>query len=147
MVRFGMAEICPFCTTVRSEGRILKDGKYSFVIFSNPRLMPGHLLVIPKRHIEGRIEELSREERNEIFDLLAEFQTKILERLAAGCDIRQNYKPYVENSETHVNHMHFHLYPRENKDELYEKVDVHRKSLYQPLPDEEKERLFDLLSR
>ena len=141
-----MTENCPFCTTAREEGRVLKEGQYAYVIFSNPRLMPGHLLVIPKRHIEGRLQSLSREEREEIMDFLIEFQTKILEKVSSGCDIRQNFKPYVENSDTHVNHMHFHLLPREHKDETHEKVDIYRKPLYQPLLAEEKERLFQLLS-
>ena len=135
-----MNENCPFCGSAREEGRMLKEGKYAYVIVSNPRLMPGHLLVIPKRHCEGRLEDLTKEERDEIFELLAEFQAKILEKLASGCDIRQNFKPYVENSTTHVNHMHFHLYPRENEDELYKKVDEHRKPLYQDLTDEERKR-------
>jgi len=126
-------------------GKNASRGGYSYVIFSNPRLMPGHLLVIPKRHIEGRLQDATKEEREEIMSFLVEFQAKILEKLTPGCDIRQNYKPYVENSETHVNHMHFHLYPREYKDELHEKVDIHRKPLYQPLPEEEKARLFQLL--
>ena len=141
-----MIDTCPFYTTAKKEGRMLKEGQYAYVIFSNPRLMPGHLLVIPKRHIEGKVQDLSKEEREEVMDFLSEFQAKILEKLASGCDIRQNYKPYVENSTTHVNHMHFHLHPREYEDELYEKADIHRKPLYRDLPEEEKERLFQLLS-
>ncbi|MDP2735699.1 MAG: HIT domain-containing protein [bacterium] len=125
---------------------MLKEGKYAYVIFSNPRLMPGHLLVIPKRHVEGRLQDLSNEERNEIMVFLAEFQEKILEKLASGCDIRQNYKPYVENSDTHVNHMHFHIHPRGDEDELYKKADIYRKPLYKELPEDEKERLFRLLA-
>ena len=141
-----MSDSCPFCTTAKEEKRMLKDGQYAYVIFSNPRLMPGHLLVIPKRHVEGKLQDLSKEERDEVMDFVTEFQTKILEKLTSGCDIRQNYKPYVENSESHVNHMHFHLHPREHQDELHEKVDTYRKPLYQSLPEDEKERLFQLLS-
>ena len=141
-----MFDRCPFCTTAKEEGRMLKDGQYAYVIFSNPRLMPGHLLVIPKRHVEGRLQDLSKGERDEVMDFVTEFQAKILEKLASGCDIRQNYKPYVKNSETHINHMHFHLHPREHQDELHEKVDIRRKPFYQDLPEEEKERLFQLLS-
>lgn len=140
-----MAEVCPFCTTAKEQGRILKEGKYAYVIFSNPRLMPGHLLVIPKRHIEGKLQELSKEERDEIMDFVVEFQAKILEKLASGCDIRQNYKPYVENSDTHVNHMHFHLNPRKNRDELHEKADKYRTLLYRKLPEAEKERIARIL--
>jgi diadenosine tetraphosphate (Ap4A) HIT family hydrolase len=140
-----MDKECPFCTSAREEDRILKEGNYAYVIFSNPRLMPGHLLVIPKRHIDGRIEDLSSEERNEIFYFLSEFQAKILDTIASGCDIRQNFKPYVKNSRTHVNHMHWHLQPREFKDVIYEKADVYRDPLYVNLSDEEKDRLFAIL--
>ena len=89
----------------------------------------------------------SKEERDEIMDFIAEFQAIILERLASGCDIRQNYKPYVKNSRTHVNHMHFHLHPREHKDELHEKADVYRNPIYRDLPEEEKERLSHLFTQ
>ena len=141
-----MTDSCPFCTTAKQEGRILKEGQYAYVILSNPRLMPGHLLVIPKRHVEGRLQDLSHEERDEAMNFLAEFQIKILKKLSSGCDIRQNYKSYVENSKTHVNHMHFHLHPREPQDELHEKADIHRKPLYKELLEEEKKRIFDLFS-
>jgi diadenosine tetraphosphate (Ap4A) HIT family hydrolase len=141
-----MNEGCPFCNSARNESRILKEGNYSFVIFSNPRLMPSHLLVIPKRHIEGNLEKLTKEEREEIFNFLAEFQNKILNKISSGCDIRQNYKPYVKNSRTHVNHMHFHLHPRELEDEFQKKVGVHSTALYRDLPAEEKKKLFKVLS-
>jgi diadenosine tetraphosphate (Ap4A) HIT family hydrolase len=140
-----MNKSCPFCTTVPAEERTLKEGRYAYVVLSNPRLMPGHLLVIPKRHIEGRIADLTAEECSEIFQFLAEFQTKILERLASGCDIRQNFKPYVENSRTHVNHMHWHLHPRNLNDELHDKADIHRNPLYSDLPQNELDYIFDKL--
>lgn len=140
-----MNQDCPFCGSAKEEGRILKDGNYTYVIFSNPRLMPGHLLVIPKRHV-GLLEELDEEEKKELLDLIIEFERKILEKLSSGCDIRQNYKPYVENSRTHVNHLHLHLHPRELNDELHQTIDPHHKPLYRALPEDEKERLYNLLS-
>jgi ATP adenylyltransferase len=140
-----MNEDCPFCTSAREEGRTLKEGKYAYVIFSNPRFVPGHLLVIPKRHVDGRIGNITKEERDEIFDLLAEFQEKILTKISSGCDIRQQFKPYVKNSRTHVDHMHWHLDPREFKDKLYEQAYIHREKLYEDLPPGEAERLTKLL--
>lgn len=137
-------ENCPFCE-ISKEGRTLKEGKFAYVIFSNPRLMPGHLLVIPKRHIE-RISELGEEERDEIFDLLVEFQTKIISKLTSGCDIRQNFKPYVKNSRTHIDHVHFHLLPRDFQDEIQEKAEKHKDPLYKDLTVEEKEKITALLS-
>ena len=137
-------ESCPFCNT-HKENRTLKTGNFAHVILSNPRLMPGHLLIVPNRHVV-KISELTKEEQSEIFDLLVEFESKILEKLSPGCDIRQNFKPYVENSRTHVDHVHFHLLPRYLKDELYEKAEQYKKPLYQDLTSEEKEKLTSLLS-
>ena len=141
-----MNETCPFCTTAKQEGRILKDGQYAYVILSNPRLVAGHLLVIPKRHIEGKLQDLSKEEQDEILGFLVEFQAKILEKLASGCEIRQNYKPFIESSRTHVNHLHFHLYPREDKDEIYEKIDSNRDLIFKEISEEEKKRILHLLA-
>ena len=139
-----MKEDCPFCTKVKEHG-ILKEGEYFYVIFSNPRLMPGHLLVIPKRHVT-RLSEMMEVEKKEMLDLLVEFEEKILAKLAKGCDIRQNYKPYVPNGRTSVKHFHFHLYPRDLNDEIHQVIDPHQKPLYRDLPDEEKERLFKLFA-
>ncbi len=135
---------CPFCT-ISKEERLLKETTQAFVIFSNPRLMPGHLLVIPKRHVYA-LSELNEEEKKEIFDLLVEFQTKILTKLSTGCDVRLNYKPYVKNSRTHVSHMHFHLLPRSFQDELQEKAERHKDPLYQDLSDTEKLEIGKLLT-
>lgn len=138
------SEECPFCTSAREEGRILKDAPRTYVIFSNPRLMPGHLLVIPKRHV-CRLSELSDQERGELLDLVVEFEERILRTLSAGCDIRQNYKPYVPNGRTSVKHLHVHLHPRDLNDELHRVIDPHQKPLYRDLPEEEREIMFEKL--
>lgn len=153
-----MNQDCPFCAisseppssrrggTTASQGeRILKEGEHMYVIFSNPRLMPGHLLVISKRHIQ-KLSEMTKEEKRELLDLLIEFEEKILEKLSTGCDIRQHFKPYVQNNRTSVKHFHFHLQPRELDDAMHKVIDPPYKPLYQDLPDEERERLFKLLS-
>ena len=68
---------CPFCNIDKEKTIILKNGKNNFVIFSNPRLMPGHLLVVPKRHVE-KLSQLSKAEINELLNFVIEFQEKIL---------------------------------------------------------------------
>jgi len=70
--------------------------------------MPGHLLVIPKRHLE-KLSELSKQEREELIDLIIEFTEKILNGLARGCDIRQNYRPFQTENNLKVDHLHIHL--------------------------------------
>jgi len=134
---------CPFCE-ITKEGRTLKEGEFCYVIFSNPRLIAGHLLVIPKRHVY-KLSELNKEEKEEVLNLLTEFQDKIINKLSGGCDIRLNYKPYVKNSQTHVGHMHFHLLPRDFEDELQQKAEKFKDALYKKLTEAEKQKLTELL--
>ncbi len=50
---------------------------------------------------------------------MLEFQDYILENVASGCDIRQHCKPFLPESRLKVNHVHFHVLPREFQDELF----------------------------
>lgn len=111
---------CPFCSMDGEKTRVIEERDGILVVLSNPRLLPGHTLVIPKRHVE-KIWELNPEERKELFDTAIEYQKKIIERHAKGCDIRQNYRPFLSQSDIKVDHIHIHLLPRENEDELYQK--------------------------
>jgi diadenosine tetraphosphate (Ap4A) HIT family hydrolase len=120
---------CPFCKINLSRTKILKEGKSARVIFSNPRLMPYHILIVPKRHIE-KISELTKEELNEIIDLIIKFEEKILSRISKGCDIRQNYRPFQQQNSLKVNHIHFHLQPRELYDELYKKCQINEVDIF-----------------
>ncbi len=136
---------CPFCTIEAARNRIIKEGRFVVVIFSNPRLMPGHLLVIPKRHVE-KISELESDERQELFSTVVEFQEKILSRIASGCDIRQNYRPFQKQDTIKVNHLHIHLHPRELFDNLYEKSQIFETSIFEKLGEGESDRLFGILT-
>lgn len=136
---------CPFCEIDKIKTRTIKEGKYCYVALSNPRLVPGHLLVIPKRHIE-KISQLTGEEKEEIFKELIIFEEKILKRFSSGCDIRSNYRPFIVENRLKVDHLHFHLQPREFEDKLYQKVQKHEKELWQDLSEEEKEKFTKLFS-
>ncbi|HUV72522.1 MAG TPA: HIT family protein [Clostridia bacterium] len=136
---------CPFCNLDKKRSRIVKEGKHVLVILSNPRLVDGHLLVIPKRHVE-KASELGSKERKELFETVLEFQEKILSKFAAGCDIRQNYRPFQKQGDIKVNHLHFHLLPREFKDELYQKCQIHETEIFRMLTEKEKKRFRLLLS-
>ena len=130
---------CPFCTIEKNErSRILFQGKSVFVIFSNPRLVPGHLLVIPKRHVL-KLQELSRDEQKELFDTALLWQEQIIKKLAPGCDIRQNYRPFIQQNNLKIDHAHVHLIPRGSEDELYQKSMKYEKEIFAPLSQEEVE--------
>jgi len=127
---------CRFCELNLEQNRILREGKFTKVIFSNPRLMPGHLLVIPKRHVV-KIAELNKEEQKELFEITIEMQEKILRNISLGCDIRQNCRPFQEEDDLKVDHLHIHLIPRELFDNLYEKCQIHEKDVFERVSVEE----------
>ena len=138
---------CPFCQKNFNhiKNRIIYEGKNIFVMLSNPRLVTGHLLVIPKRHFE-RPSDMTKEERKEIFDVVLEFQEKILANIATGCDIRENYRPFVKQNDLKVDHIHFHLIPRELNDEIYEKYEKTQREVFQTMNDKEIEESINILN-
>jgi len=108
--------------------------------------MPGHLLVIPKRHVE-KPSELNEQERAELFETVIEFQEKILNKISSGCDIKQNYRPFQKQNRLKVNHLHFHLQPRELFDELYKKCQIFQKDIFKDLSQQELSEMFEKLSK
>ena len=134
---------CPFCSINDEKTRILKEYKYVRVIFSNPRLMPGHLLVIPKRHVE-KISELNEKERKELFDVMIKYQEKILKHFS-GCDIRQNNRSFQKQGTLKVNHLHIHLQPRKFKDELYYQCQKYETKIFKKLSENELKKYSKIL--
>jgi histidine triad (HIT) family protein len=137
---------CPFCDILtKNTERIIRESKHAFAVLSNPRLVPGHLLVIPKRHIE-KFGELAEEERSELFDEAIKLEEIILEKLASGCDMSQHYRPFIKQNRLKVNHLHIHLRPRQFEDELYRKVLKHEADVFTDLTQEEFEKYRILFS-
>jgi diadenosine tetraphosphate (Ap4A) HIT family hydrolase len=128
---------CPFCNLDKERNRIVEEKKHVLVMLSNPRLVDGHLLVISKRHIE-KPSEMTADERKELFETVLEYQEKILSKFASGCDIRQNCRPFQKQDNLKVDHIHFHLLPREFKDDLYQRCQKYETDIFRMLTEEEK---------
>lgn len=139
---------CPFCIIDPVKTKILDNQPLYFVAFSNPRLVPGHLLVVPRRHIEKPW--LMRPEEDRAIDsTVKRLQWEITEiwKLAEGCDVRQNYRPFVLQSRVKVDHVHWHILPR-NKDDEYQKVSGrHDNSLWKDLTQGEIKRFMVLFGK
>lgn len=136
---------CRFCGIEERENQtVLEVRDKVIVVLSNPRLMPGHLLVIPKRHVLNLF-DLDADERQELFDTVLEYQGKIMKHLAPGCDVRQHNRPFHAESAIKVDHVHVHLHPRFMKDELHQKSQINEVAVFQPLLDEEAGRISQLL--
>lgn len=135
---------CPFCDINKEKSRIIRRYKYCFVMFSNPRLMEGHLLVVPKRHVE-KLSDLNKNELQELIDVTTKYQEKILKNISPGCDISHHYRPFIKNNKLKVEHLHIHLRPRFDHDELYQKSQIHEKQIFKTLPKLEINKIMKLL--
>jgi diadenosine tetraphosphate (Ap4A) HIT family hydrolase len=127
---------CPFCFINTERNTVLEEGSSARVIFSDPRLMFGHLLVTPKRHILT-LSELNTTERDELWEMVVRYQGMILKKVAKGCDIRQHYRPFLEDSDLKQSHLHIHLQPRDFNDDLYQQSQIFETDMFERLPQEE----------
>ncbi|HSH55218.1 MAG TPA: HIT family protein [Candidatus Limnocylindrales bacterium] len=138
-----MADVteCPFCNC---EERVLKENDYAQVLLSDPHKVPGHMLVTPKRHVE-KPWELTNLELTAIFDLIFYIEQKIIGKLGDGCDIRQNYRPFMNQSRLKVDHVHFHVIPRSLEDYIYKISEQYETDLFVDLDDMERDAVTDIL--
>lgn len=136
-----LESVCPFCS---AHDRVLKANDLAFAILSNPRKTAGHFLVIPKRHVE-KPWELTEAERADIFELISFIQQKVIGKLGDGCDIRQNYRPFMQQSTLKVDHIHFHVIPRSYEDYIYQVSEKYDTDLFTPLDKKEASEVARLL--
>jgi ATP adenylyltransferase len=134
---------CPFCNLNEEINRIIYEGKTVIVIPSNPRLTEGHLLVIPKRHIE-KPSDLTPDERKELFDTVLDFQDKLIIKYGNGCDIREHYRPFQKQNDLKVDHIHFHLIPRSLDDEIYRVYEKLQRDVFSPMSSLELQNSTDM---
>lgn len=134
-------KLCPFCDCGE---RVLKANESAQVILSDPHKVPGHFLVMPKRHIE-KPWELTDVELKDIFDLIFFIEQKVIGKLGDGCDIRQNYRPFHKQDGLKVDHVLFHVLPRSRDDYLYKVSEQYESDLFVDLDDMERDAVADML--
>ncbi|MFZ1484064.1 MAG: HIT family protein [Candidatus Saccharimonadales bacterium] len=122
-------ENCPFCN---GKERIVKENEHAYALLSNPRKVPGHTLVVPKRHVD-KPWELTEMELRDVFDLISYIEQKLIGQFGDGCDIRQNYRPFLQQSELKVDHIHFHVIPRTLEDYIYQVSEKYDTELFAEL--------------
>lgn len=133
-------KVCPFCDCAE---RVLKENELAQVILSDPHKVPGHLLVMPKRHIE-KPWELTNDELKDIFELIFFIEQKVIGTLGDGCDIRQNYRPFNEHH-LQASHVLFHVLPRSSDDYLYRVSEQYESDLFVDVDDMERDAVIDIL--
>jgi diadenosine tetraphosphate (Ap4A) HIT family hydrolase len=133
---------CPFCNLGK---RILKENEFANLFLSNPRKVPGHFLVAPKRHIE-KPWEMTKQEMQAIFELAIFAQKKLTDNLSKGCDILQHYRPFMKQDRIKVNHIHYHILPRDFNDKIYQVVEKYEtEAFFKELTDNEHDKIASIL--
>lgn len=101
------AKACPFCDP--APGRVLLDGGLARALWDGYPLNPGHVLVVPRRHV-GSWFEATVDERNEMMRLTDEARQLVTGRYAPdGFNLGIN--DGVAAGQT-IPHLHLHLIPR-----------------------------------
>jgi ATP adenylyltransferase len=109
---------CIFCDKPREnkdeDNLILYRGKNNFVIMNAFPYNPGHLMIVPYRHI-GKVEDMTSEERNEHYDIVSR-SVSILregsntENFNIGMNLGRVAGAGIDD------HIHTHIVPRWNGD-------------------------------
>lgn len=133
---------CPFCVL---KDRVLLENDHAVVLLSNPRKVPGHFLVVPKRHVE-KPWEITDLERRDVFDLINLVSQKLITAgIGDGVDVRQNYRPFVKQDTLKVNHVHYHVIPRSLEDYIYQVSEKYDTELFAQLDPVEAKEIAKLL--
>ena len=99
---------CPFCS-VESEREIIASSSLSLAFFDGFPVSPGHVLIIPRRHVASFF-DLTQEERLDLLKLADD-----VKRIVDGRYHPDGYNIGVNVGEAagqSIFHVHLHLIPR-----------------------------------
>ena len=100
-----MEGTCPFCKT----GSVVLQNRLAFALYDRSPVTPGHLLLIPWRHVSDWF-ETTDEERRDLFALADEARALLLrDRKPDGFNLGVNVGQAAGQT---VFHVHLHLIPR-----------------------------------
>jgi len=119
---------CVYCDLSAIRAREITRNKYAWVFPTNIPIVPGHLLILPIRHV-ANFSDLTSEEKEAIFDL-REKLVPVLKKLfgAEGFNYAWNEEKIAGQS---VPHFHLHMLPRKTGDIGITEYEP-RKFLYRP---------------
>lgn len=116
---------------VKIKGRsLVMESHSSYVSVNRKPVLPGHLLVIPKRAGAKRLRDLDRRETADLFALVQDAQ-KVAES-QYGADSSTVSIQDGEAAGQTISHLHVHVLPRrpgdfERNDDVYDKLQEHDK--------------------
>ena len=119
--------MCIFCSIVKGDipsYKVYEDDKFlAFLDISQAEI--GHTLVVPKKHFDNFL-EMDDESAKELIVIVKDLANKIKKATgASGINILNNNGATAGQS---VNHVHFHIIPRYENDDLVLKFTEHKLS-------------------
>jgi histidine triad (HIT) family protein len=117
-----------FCHNKDIKNRTISENEHAFAFLTNIPIVPGHVLICPKRCIRT-IDELSNKEWKSIWELVKVLKKAL--RKAFGCEAFNYALNEGKVAGQNVEHVHFHLLPRKEGDTGITEYDP-RKFLYRP---------------
>ena len=116
--------MCIFCSIVKGDipsYKVYEDDKFlAFLDISQAEI--GHTLVVPKKHFDNFL-EMDDESAKELIVIVKDLANKIKKATgASGINILNNNGTTAGQS---VNHVHFHIIPRYENDDLVLKFTEH----------------------
>ncbi len=114
---------CPFCHVRDNphEG-VIAETRHSLGIVDKRPLVRGHSLVVTRKHYDSLF-NVPDDELLDLLKLAVRVEKALLDGgFGEGVDLRQHYRPFLEESDLVVRHVHLHLVPRNAGDELFTKA-------------------------
>lgn len=137
--------ICPFCSKDKHDQPI-RQNELAQVFLSNPHKVPGHVLVMPKRHVEMPW-QMTPEEVQACFDLIFLIEKRFIGKLGDGFDVQQRFWPFRGQADFKQTHVLFHVIPRSEGDYLFKIAEGQQlEDLYADLDEVEGDAVARLLS-
>jgi diadenosine tetraphosphate (Ap4A) HIT family hydrolase len=100
-------------TSAEIKNRLIFENDLVFAFPSNMPIVPGHILICPKR-IVSTVDDLTTTELLAIFDLQKQIKKSMLKTFGA-CGFNYAWNEGLLAGQT-VNHLHLHILPRKNGD-------------------------------
>lgn len=121
-------KICVYCTIPEIKNRMIIENKHAWAFPTNIPIVPGHILISPKRCV-AKFEDMNKVEMEAIFSLLRKLKIALKKTFnTEGFNIAWNEGELAGQS---VPHFHLHVLPRKEGDAGITKYEP-RKFLYRP---------------
>ena len=105
--------MCIFCDIIKEKRHHIHENRLACSFFDSYPVNPGHVLIVPKRHVKDYF-ELTKEEKNEIDNEIIFLKSKLDDEFHPD-----GYNIGINNGEAAgqtVFHLHVHLIPRYKHD-------------------------------